>query len=67
MPFRDHAKGGNHLGLGAYPWVAPMHGLTSQHMGAIELPIDDPIQQHLPVGLGLQSYIEPLILEATFS
>ena len=37
--------------------------LTGQHVCAVQLPVDDPVQQHLPIGLRLQGDEEALILE----
>ena len=34
-------------------------------MGAVQFTVDHPIQQHLPVGLGLQGDVQTLVFEET--
>ena len=38
-------------------------GLPGQHMRAVQLAVDHPIQQHFPVGLGFEGDKKPLIKE----
>ncbi len=40
--------------------------LAGQHVGAVQLAVDDPVQQHLPVGLGLQGDVQAFVLEVAF-
>ena len=57
-----HGKRRHQLGLGADADVGGQ-GLARQHLGAVQLAVDHPIQQDLPVRLGLQGHVEPLVLE----
>ncbi len=57
-----HGKSRHQLGLGANADVG-RQGLARQHLGAVQLAVYHPIQQDLPVRLGLQGHVEPLVLE----
>ena len=35
-------------------------------MGAVKLAVDNPVEQHFPVGLGFQGDVQPLIFEKAF-
>ena len=38
-------------------------GLARQHVRAVQLTIDHAVEQHLPVGLRLERYVQTLVLE----
>ena len=60
-----HAESGDDVRLGAEADGGGQR-LTGQHVGAVELAVDHAVEQHLPVGLGLQRHIQPFVLEVTF-
>ena len=60
-----HAEGRNDVRLGAIT-NRGSQWLTCQHMRAIELTVNHPVQQHFPVGLGFQSDEKPLFFEIPF-
>jgi len=60
-----HGEGRHHMGLGAKAHRRPQR-LPRQHMGAIQLAINHPVQQHLPIGLGFQGHEQAFFLEVAF-
>ena len=59
-----HAERGNNVGPGAKTDGRPQR-LAGQHMRAVQLAVDDAIEQHLPVGLRFQRDVQPFVLEIT--
>ncbi|MNC37025.1 hypothetical protein D3C75_855740 [compost metagenome] len=57
-----HGEGGDHVGLGAEADGGAQR-LAGQHVRAIQLAGDHAVEQHLPVGLGLEADVQPLVLE----
>ena len=53
------------MGFGAIPDGRPQW-LAGQHVSPIQLTVDHPVQQHLPVGLGLQGHEQAFFLEVAF-
>ena len=62
LPLRSMESGRDDVGLGAEADGGPER-LAGQHVGAVELAGDHPVEQHLPVRLRLQGHEEPLVLE----
>ena len=57
-----HAEGGDDVGLGTEADRRAQR-LSRQHVSAVEFAGDDPVQQHLPVGLRFEGDEQALILE----
>ncbi len=57
-----HGEGRNDVGLGAKA-DGGANRLAGEHVRAVQLTVDDTVQQHLPVGLGFERDIEAFIFE----
>ena len=60
-----HAECGNDVGFGAVANGGPQR-LASKHVRAIQLTVNDPVQQDFPVGLGFQGHKQAFFLEIAF-
>ncbi|MCY1537692.1 hypothetical protein D9M68_732000 [compost metagenome] len=57
-----HAEGRDDVGLGAESDGGAQR-LAGQHVRAVELTVDHPVQQHLPVGLGFERHVQAFVFE----